>query len=61
MAIENNQSTTITPGGGTLTVSNTGVFDVERSSNVTISGAVNNSGEFETNRYNDWEAATPSR
>ena len=30
--IENGQSTTITPGSGTLTVSNTGSFDVERNS-----------------------------
>ncbi len=52
VALENNQSTTITPGGGTLTVSSTGFFDVDRSSNATISGAVNNSGQFYTNHNN---------
>jgi protein involved in polysaccharide export with SLBB domain len=52
VAVENNQSTTITPGGGALTISSTGVFDVDRTSTVTISGVVNNSGLLETNRNN---------
>ncbi len=50
--VANNQSTTITPGGGTLTVSNTGIFDVDRSANVTISGSLTNSGQVDTNRLN---------
>ena len=51
LEIENGQSTTITPGGGTLT--NTGTFDVERNSTVTVSGNVNNSGNFYTNQQNN--------
>ena len=50
--LENGQSATITPGGGTLTVANTGLFDVDRGANVTIAGNVNNSGQFLTNRAN---------
>jgi hypothetical protein len=50
--LENSQSTTLTPGSGTLTVSSTGVLDVERASNVTVSGNLTNSGNVETNGRN---------
>ena len=48
--VENGQSSTISPGGGTLNVASTGIFDVDRGTNVTISGNVVNSGQFFTNR-----------
>jgi len=50
--IENGQSTTVTPGSGTLTVSNTGTFDVQRGTTVTVSGNLTNSGTVSTNRFN---------
>ena len=53
--LENGQSTTATPGSGTLTVSSSGILDVEAFSGattLTISGNLNNSGIVETNRYN---------
>ena len=50
--IENGQSATITPGGGTLNVASGGLFDVDRGANVTISGNVTNSGQVDTNRAN---------
>ena len=53
--LENGQSTTATPGSGTLTVSSSGILDVESFSGpttLTISGNLNNSGVVETNRYN---------
>jgi ribosomal protein L24E len=57
LELENGQSTTITPGSGTLTVSNTGDFDVERGSTVKISGNLTNSGNFYTNQQNQVIAA----
>src|SRR5580658_8793054 len=53
VALENGQTTSITPGSGTLTISGSGIFDLDASSKVTITGAVNNSALIETNRYND--------
>ena len=53
--LENGQSTTATPGSGTLTLSSSGILDVESFSGpttLTISGNLNNSGVVETNRYN---------
>ena len=53
--LENGQSTTATPGSGTLTLSSSGILDVESFSGpttLTISGNLNNSGIVETNRYN---------
>ena len=50
LEIENGQSTTITPGGGTLT--NTGTLDVERNSTVKVSGNFTNSASFYTNEQN---------
>ena len=49
--LENGQSTTITPTtAGNLTIASTGLFDLDRGSNVTISGNVTNSGQLNTNR-----------
>src|SRR5580704_4557990 len=53
--LENGQSTTATPGSGTLTVSSSGILDVESFSGattLTISGNLSNSGIVETNRFN---------
>ncbi len=53
--LENGQSTTATPGSGTLTVSSSGILDVEGFSGattLTISGKLTNSGLVETNRSN---------
>src|SRR6267378_7422182 len=53
--LENGQSTTATPGSGTLTVSSSGILDVEGLSGattLTVSGNLSNSGIVETNRYN---------
>src|SRR5205807_90270 len=53
--LENGQSTTATPGSGTLTVSSSGILDVEGLSGattLTISGNLSNSGTVETNRFN---------
>jgi hypothetical protein len=50
--MENSQTTTVTPGSGTLTIANTGTFDVQRHSTVTVSGNLTNSGTVSTNRQN---------
>ncbi len=56
--LQNAQSTTITPGSGTLTVSSSGILDVEGPpvgtghTMLTISGNLSNSGLVETNRFN---------
>ena len=56
--LQNAQSTTATPGSGTLTVSSSGILDVEGSpvgtghTVLTISGNLSNSGTVETNRFN---------
>ena len=52
LLVSNGQSTAITPGGGTLAISSSGIFDVESASTVTINGGVDNSGLVETNRFN---------
>ena len=52
MQFQNNgQTNNITPGGGLLTVSNTGHVDFGNSSNGNINGDVNNSGFFSTGYY----------
>ena len=50
--VANGQSTTVTAGNGSLSVAGTGLFDVDRASNVTVSGNLNNSGQVETNGTN---------
>jgi hypothetical protein len=50
--LENTQSTTLTPGSGTLTISNVGTLDVQRGSTATVSGKLTNSGTISTNRFN---------
>jgi hypothetical protein len=50
--VSNGQTTAVTPGSGTLTVSSSGVLDVEASSTLTLNGNLNNTGTFETNRFN---------
>jgi fibronectin-binding autotransporter adhesin len=48
VTIGNGQPLTITPTGGTLTISSLGSFGVDGTTTVSLSGAVNNSGIFET-------------
>src|SRR6202035_2445082 len=53
--LENGLSTTATPGSGTLTVSSSGILDVDGHSGattLTVSGNLTNSGTVETNRFN---------
>ena len=49
VALSNGQTNNITPGGGLLTIANTGHFDVSAGSTVNIDGDVNNSGLLATN------------
>ncbi len=48
--LENGQTTSMAPG--TLSIASTGIFDVERGSNVTVAGGLSNSGIVETNGLN---------
>ena len=52
--LENQQSSTINPGGsgGTLTIASTGAFDIGNGTSLTITGNVDNSGELHTGRFN---------
>jgi len=49
LEIENGQTFTMTPGSGTLTVSNTGLMDLDENTHVTIDGNLTNSGFTGTN------------
>ena len=49
LEIENGQTFTVTPGSGTLTVSGTGLMDLDENTHVTIDGNLTNSGFTGTN------------
>src|SRR4029077_1329168 len=48
VTLGNGQSDSITPTGGTLTISNLGSFGVDGTTTLSLNGGVNNSGVFET-------------
>jgi fibronectin-binding autotransporter adhesin len=50
--LENAQSTTVTPGGRTLTISGSGYLDLEQGTTLTVAGNVTNSAILSTNRLN---------
>ena len=50
--MENGQATTVTPGTGTLTVSNTGLLNLQVGTTLTVAGNLTNSGQVYTNQFN---------
>src|ERR1700683_391855 len=52
LELYNGQTTTVTPGSGTLTVSSSGLLDLESSTTLTVNGNLSNSGIVETNTLN---------
>jgi fibronectin-binding autotransporter adhesin len=52
LVLENGQTTTVTPGTGTLTISSVGQVDLELGSTLTVDGNLTNSGHLYTNVQN---------
>jgi len=48
LTLSNATSNTMTPGSGTLTISNTGSIEVDNGTTLSLTGSVNNSGIFDT-------------
>jgi hypothetical protein len=57
LVLGSGQTITDTPGSGTLTISSTGELDLEKATNLTVSGNLTNSGQLYTNIQNDMGGA----
>jgi hypothetical protein len=51
LRVENGRPTTATPGGGTLTVSSSGILDAELATTLTVAGNLTNSGQVYVNAF----------